>query len=352
MKRALIIGAGIAGATAARLLVDYGGYDVTVLEKTSFIGGACHDFYDIEHKCYIHEFGPHIFHTKDSAVWNFVNKFSEFKEYQHKVFTKVDGKYYSFPINLNVLSELFNTKVYSKEHAMTLINPAHFEKPANFEEAALNAVGEVIYEKFVKNYTEKQWKTSCKNLPAEVFKRVDIRFNYNDGYFENQFQGMPKYGYTNMISNMLTHDKIHIKFNSTITDFNEIPHDILIYTAGFDNLPYRSTKFTFKTKKAGQYAVVNTPQHPTQTRYTNFNVLHPLNDYSIEEKNVYCYETPAEINQYNKLYPISNKENLTIYENEKDKFLSRYPKAVLLGRLATYQYFDMDKVIEQVMVTI
>ena len=110
---------------------------------------------------------------------------------------------------------------------------------------------------------------------------------------------MPKYGYTNMISYMLTHNKIHIKFNSTITDFNEIPHDILIYTAGFDNLPYRSTKFTFKIKKTGQYAVVNTPQHPTQTRYTNFNILHPLNDYSIEEKNVYCYETPAEINQYN-----------------------------------------------------
>ena len=348
MKRALIIGAGIAGATAARFLAE-DGCKVIVLEKNSYVGGACHNSYDFEHKCYVHSFGPHIFHTKHQDVWNFVNKFSEFREYQHKVFTHVDGKYYSFPINLNVLSDLFKTKVYSKEHAMSLINPTHYENPSNFEEAALNAVGKTIYEKFVKNYTEKQWKTSCKNLPASIFKRVDIRFNYNDGYFENQFQGMPKYGYTNMISNMLNHEKIHVKLNSRVTDFNEIPHDILIYTGGFDNLPYRSTKFTFKTKKAGQYSVVNTPQHQTQTRYTNFNILHPSDDYSYNDKHVYCYETPAEINQYNKLYPISNKENLALYENEKDKFLSKYPKAKLLGRLATYQYYDMDNVILQAM---
>ena len=348
MNSALVIGAGIAGAAAARFLAE-DGYNVTVLEKNSYVGGACHDHLDEKHKCYVHDFGPHIFHTKDSAVWDFVNKFAEFKQYRHKVFTKVDDKFYSFPINLNVLSELFNTKIYSKEHALALINPAHFEKPANFEEAALNAVGEVIYEKFVKNYTEKQWKISCKELPVEVFKRVNIRFNYDDGYFENQYQGIPKYGYTNMIKNMLNHENIKVYLNSTVTNFNDIPHDLLVYTGGFDKLPYRSTKFEFRIDKADEYAVVNTPQHPTQTRYTNFNVLHSSEDYSTEKENVYCYEIPAEINQYNKLYPIATKENLEMCENEKDKFLSKYPKTIFLGRLATYKYFDMDKVIEQVL---
>ena len=119
--------------------------------------------------------------VRNTDIPFYINKYKsiyDIKQYCHKVFTKVDDKFYSFPINLNVLSELFNTKIYSKEHALALINPAHFEKPASFEEAALNAVGEVIYEKFVKNYTEKQWKISCKELPVEVFKRVNIRFNY------------------------------------------------------------------------------------------------------------------------------------------------------------------------------
>lgn len=169
------------------------------------------------------------------------------------------------------------------------------------------------------------------------------------GYFENQYQGMPSLGYTDMITNMLSHENIKIKFNTTLSDINMNRGDTLIYTGGFDGLPYRSTKFTIRRKNKGKYAVVNTPQHPTQTRYTNFNVLHPKNGIPTGDKHVYCYETPAEINEFNQLYPIETKENILLYNNKKDEFLSKYPNAILLGRLATYKYFDMDKVIKQVL---
>lgn len=182
MSNAIVIGAGIAGATAARLLAN-NKVNVTVIEKSDNIGGACGDVFSKKDNCFIHKFGPHIFHTSDKDVWDFVNKFSNFVSYQHKVFTYVDKKYYSFPINLNVLSQLFNTKVYSMEHAESLIDIIKFNNPKTFEEAALNSVGKTIYEKFVKNYTEKQWKMSCDKLSPDIFKRVNIRFNYNDRLF-------------------------------------------------------------------------------------------------------------------------------------------------------------------------
>ncbi len=348
MKNILIVGAGIAGATAANLLAK--NYKITVIEQNSYLGGACADIKNIKHNCYVHLNGPHIFHTTNDNVWQYVNRFSKFYEYQHKVFTYVDNKYYSFPINLNVLSDLFNTKIYSKEHAMSLINPTSYTNPKNFEEAALNSIGKTIYEKFVKNYTEKQWKTSCVNLPPDIFKRVDIRFNYNDGYFANQFQGMPTDGYSKMIENMLSDKNITIIYNTSLNNFDTSKYDILIYTGGFDDLPYRSTHFEFIEKEPNIYSVVNTPQHPTETRYTNFSVLHPINGIPSNNKHLYCHETPLNINEENQLYPIINKENLDLYNKKVKEFMAKYnnKNIILLGRLATYQYLDMDKVIEQV----
>lgn len=351
MKNILIVGSGIAGATAANLLANNN--KITVIEQNSYVGGACADIKNIEHNCFVHLSGPHIFHTTNKNIWDYVNQFSDFYNYQHKVFTYVDNQYYSFPINLNVLSDLFNTKVYSKEHALSLIDIIKFDNPKNFEEAALNSIGKTIYEKFVKNYTEKQWKTNCTKLSPDIFKRVDIRFNYNDGYFENQFQGMPKDGYSKLISNMLTHKNITIIFNTSLNNFNTTNFDLIIYTGGFENLPYRSTHFEYKVQNKNDYAVVNTPQHPSETRYTNFSVLHPINGIPCNNNHLYCYETPLNINEENQLYPINNIENNNLYLKKKNELIKKYNIPIIfLGRLATYQYLDMDKVIEQVIANV
>jgi UDP-galactopyranose mutase len=164
---------------------------------------------------------------------------------------------------------------------------------------------------------------------------------------------MPKEGYSKLISNMLTHKNITIIFNTSLNNFNTTNFDLIIYTGGFENLPYRSTHFEYKIQNKNDYAVVNTPQHPSETRYTNFSVLHPINGIPCNNNHLYCYETPLNINEENQLYPINNIENNNFYLKKKNELIKKYNIPIIfLGRLATYQYLDMDKVIEQVIANV
>ena len=193
MKNVLIVGCGISGATCARLLADK--YKITIIDKNDFIGGACYDYLSVDESCFIHKFGPHIFHTLNENVWNFINQFDEFNNYVHCVYTQVNNETYTFPINLNVISKLYNCNVYSKEDADKLIHDKYFENPKNFEEAAINSVGTKIYESFIKNYTKKQWNCDPKKLSTDIFKRIDIRYNYDNGYFRRHWEIVFNLGY-------------------------------------------------------------------------------------------------------------------------------------------------------------
>ena len=203
----LIVGSGISGATCARILAESNN-KITIIEKNAYIGGSCFDYLSEDLSCYIHKFGPHIFHTNNETVWKFITRFSTFNNYVHCVYTKVNNNIFTFPINLNVISKLYNKNVYSKEDVDNIIHDKYFENPKNFEEAAINSVGTKIYEHFIKNYTEKQWNCSAKDLPIEIFNRINIRYNFTNDYFPNQYQGQPIEGYTNLIKNMLNHKNI------------------------------------------------------------------------------------------------------------------------------------------------
>lgn len=342
MKNILIVGAGITGATCARILCNT--YNITVIDKANVIGGTCYDYLSEDQSCYIHKFGPHIFHTLNKNIWDFVNQFDNFNNYVHCVYTQVNNEIYTFPINLNVISKLFNTQIYSKQDADKLIHDKYFENPKNFEEAAINSVGTKIYNAFIKNYTQKQWNCNPKDLPVEIFNRINIRYNYDNGYFPNAYQGQPSHGYTNLIKNILDHKNIKVILNQNFETFNTNNFDLIIYTGSFNGLEYRSIYFDhFILTKNNNFSVLNTPNDEKITRITNFNILHKLKDSNIFN---YCKEFPAKNNQYNELYPIYSDKNLKIYQEKTNQLKDKYKNILFAGRLGLYKYFDMDKAIE------
>lgn len=346
MKNVLIVGAGISGATCARILAEKN-YNITVIDKNNFIGGNCYDYLSNDNSCFIHKFGPHIFHTSNKIVWDFVNKFSKFNNYVHCVYTKINDDIYTFPINLDVISKLFNTHIYSKDEADVLIHDIHFLRPQNFEQAAINAVGTKIYNTFIKNYTQKQWNCDPKQLSVQIFNRINIRYNFNNDYFPNQYQGQPITGYTNLIKNILNHKNIKIQLNKNFFTYNVEKYDLIIYSGSFDNLEYRSIKFNHYTLNTNNgFSVLNTPDDNKITRITNFNILHKISNTNINTIN-YCQQIPVKNNELNQLYPIYNEKNLTLYKNNVILMKKLYKNIVFIGRLGLYKYLDMDKAIQE-----
>lgn len=342
----LIVGSGISGATCARILAEKN-HKITIIDKNQFIGGNCYDYLSKDKSCYIHKFGPHIFHTCDKNIWDFINNFAEFNTYHHCVYTKVNDQIYTFPINLNVISQLFNCPVYSKQDVDVLIHDKHYNNPLNFQEAAINAVGTKIYQLFIKKYTENQWKCDPKQLSVDIFKRINIRYNFNNDYFQNQYQGQPKCGYTNLIKNICTHKNIQIILNQDFNTFNSSKYDLIIYTGSFQGLQYRSIYFQHYTQNVNnKYSVLNTPLDNKITRITNFNILHK-NFQSTTNIFNYCKQFPVQNNKFNELYPIINSKNLNIYNIRKQEMQKKYTNIIFAGRLGLYKYLNMDNAINQ-----
>lgn len=361
IKEYLVVGAGISGATFARLAAEKG-IRVTVIDKASIIGGAMADEYNTKYKCFKQIYGPHIFHCNNERVWKFVNYFSEFNEYCHYVKTVDKRKEYPFPINFETISKVFGKQFFDEETVKEFIkndivkyyvnSDLDLEHVGSFEDQCISMVGPTIYKKFFKNYTEKQWKTPCNELPADLLKRVPIRYNFDSTYFQVKYQGQPKNGYTTLIKSILNHKNISVLLDTNFFEFSKEElqqFDKIIFTGDFSNkIPYRSTEFIMKEERPSKFKryihpVVNLPNHKEYTRRTDFNLLCGEN---IKGKHLVCYEKPAEINEFNKLYPISAGQK--IYKDEMKKFLNKYNSLniILLGRLAQYQYFDMDKAIE------
>lgn len=331
------------GCTCARLLADKG-YTITLIDKNDFIGGICFDYLSEDQSCYIHKFGPHIFHTTHKSVWNFINQFSTFNNYQHKYYSQYQNKKYVFPINLNTISELFNVQVYSKDDVIKLIHDVDIKNPQNFEEAALNSVGTKIYNAFIKNYTLKQWQTDPKKLSVDIFKRINIKYDFNDNCFPNQYQGLPITGYTQLFKNMINHKNIKVILNQSFESLTNIKQfDCIIYTGGFKNLQYRSTRFIHFKDKPNQYSVINLPEDKLYTRITNFNILHK--NHSVENQHNYCKEMPLSNNEENELLPVLTNDNINYFKIKQNELKQKYNNILFIGRLATYTYIDMDQAI-------
>ncbi|HFU74679.1 MAG TPA: UDP-galactopyranose mutase, partial [Arcobacter sp.] len=211
-------GAGLSCAVIAREMAEQG-HDVVVYEERSHIGGNCYSKRDEETGVMIHVYGPHIFHTDNKEVWDYVNRFIAFKPYINRVKSTSQGQVFSLPINLHTINQYFK-KTLSPSEAKEFISSiadTSIDEPQSFEKQALKFIGKDLYEAFFKGYTLKQWGIDPKELPASILKRLPVRFNYDDNYFNHKYQGMPENGYTEMIKNIFDHPNIKIIVNTKFT---------------------------------------------------------------------------------------------------------------------------------------
>ena len=355
----LIVGAGLAGATFARTMTDKG-YSCMVLDKRVHIGGNIYSskLEGIE----VHQYGPHIFHTDNERVWKFINRFTEFNHFVYSPVANFHGKLYNLPFNMNTFYQLWGTKTPAE--AQRIINEQitgfRITEPTNLEEQALKLVGKDIYEKLVKGYTEKQWGTDCKELPAFIIRRLPIRFTYDNNYFNHPHQGIPKNGYTAMVEQMLSGIEVQLgvdflKHRETY----EKQSTCLVFTGPIDayydycygTLEYRSLHFETEVLSVGNYqGVAGMNFTDIETPYTRIvEHKHFLFGEGNPDRTVITREYPALWKQGKEpYYPINNDKNNALYEQYR-KRSEQEKKVIFAGRLGQYQYFDMDKVIESVL---
>ena len=264
----LCVGAGFSCAVIARELAQ-AGHQVTVIDQRPHTAGNCHSERDTETGVMVHRYGPHIFHTDNEKVWNYVRQFGEFMPFTNRVKAISGGQVYSLPVNLHTINQFYG-KTFSPTEAkewITKQSDQTITEPKTFEEQAMKFVGKDLYQAFFKGYTAKQWGVSPTQLPASILKRLPVRFNYDDNYFSHPFQGMPKNGYTDVVNNILNHENITVKLNTPFHSTMLLEYDHIFWSAPLDlwfnhefgRLGYRTLDFE-EVRATGDYqgnAVIN-----------------------------------------------------------------------------------------------
>ena len=359
----VVAGAGIFGSIIAEQLAKRG-EAVLVVEKRDHIAGNIYSYTDEETGIEVHKYGSHIFHTESDEVWDYITKFAEFNDYTHTVDTRHEGKLYPMPINLDTINLLYGTDMNAEEAEKFVAEEAAKENisdPQNFDEKGRSLVGSKLYEAFLKNYTEKQWHTSAKNLSAEILKRIPVRFSHDNRYFMTaKHQGIPKEGYTKMVANILANDLIEVR---TGVDFKDIQGEIaedakVIYCGQIDQLfdyelgvlPYRSLRFEEeKSENSLGEAVINEADaNVPYTRTHDYKYYQIHQPEVINQKMSYlCREYPTDFEKGGEAYyPVNNEESEALYQKYVELAKERYPNLILGGRLGTYRYWDMDVAIK------
>ncbi|WLR93133.1 UDP-galactopyranose mutase [Shinella zoogloeoides] len=359
-ERILIVGAGLSGAVIGRELALQG-HKVEIVDSREHIGGNCHTERDASTGVMVHVYGPHIFHTDDAEVWDYVNGFTTFLPYKNRVKTTSGGKVYSLPVNLHTINQFFG-KTFRPDEARAFIEEQAdktIADPQTFEEQALRFVGRDLYEAFFKGYTQKQWGCSPTELPASILKRLPVRFNYDDNYFFHKYQGMPENGYTEMIGRILDHPNITVKLATDFRREEADGFDHVFYSGPLDGyfdyelgrLGYRTLdfeRFTYDGDYQGcavmNYGDVAVPY----TRITEHKHFSPWE----EHKDSVCYREfsracePGDIPYY-PIRLVEEKAQLADYV----ALAEREAGVTFVGRLGTYRYLDMDVTIREALDT-
>lgn len=351
----LIVGSGLFGSVFANQAAKKG-HEVLVIDKREHLGG---NIYTENHDgIHVHKYGAHIFHTSDLHIWKYIKQFGEFNNYVNSPVANFRGEIYNLPFNMNTFSKMWSitTPMEAKKKISSQLLNLNEKKAANLEEQALSMVGTDIYQKLIKEYTEKQWGRKCDNLPPFIIKRLPIRFTFDNNYFNDKYQGIPTNGYTSIIKNMLEHPSITVKLETNYFNDKKIYDEWankIIFTGMIDEyfefeygrLEYRSLYFEhekFNIENATGNAVVNYTSH--QEKYTR-TIEHKHFNFGKQPFTIVTREYPTEWDK-DKIpyYPINNPENTYIYNKYKEK-ASKQSKVIFGGRLGTYAYLDMDKVI-------
>ncbi len=350
-KNVAIIGAGFSGAVIAHELAK-AGYKVEVFEARSHIAGNCHSERDAETNVMVHVYGPHIFHTDNEKVWAFVNRFGQFMPYTNRVKAITNDRVFTLPINLLTINQFFN-KTFRPAEAqefLASLGDKSIDNPVTFEDQALRFVGRELYEAFFKTYTVKQWGLDPTQLPASILKRLPVRFNYDDNYFNHKYQGMPKDGYTPIVEKLLDGDGITVHLNTPFDPANKGDYAHVFYSGPIDawfghsegHLPYRTLDFEVHRDR-GDYqgnAVINYCDNAKPyTRITEHKHFSPWE----QHEGTVCYLEYSRQCEANDIpyYPIrlaNDKLQLEKYV----RLANTETNVTFVGRLGTYRYLDMD----------
>ncbi|AWX83259.1 TPA: UDP-galactopyranose mutase [Klebsiella pneumoniae] len=359
-KNILIVGAGFSGVVIARQLAEQG-HHIRIIDQRDHIGGNSYDARDPQTDVMVHVYGPHIFHTDNETVWNYVTQHAEMMPYVNRVKATVNGQVFSLPINLHTINQFF-AKTCSPDEARALIaekGDRSILEPKTFEEQALRFIGKELYEAFFKGYTIKQWGMEPSQLPASILKRLPVRFNYDDNYFNHRFQGMPKLGYTKMIESIANHENITIELQQSFNAEEREQYDHVFYSGPLDafysyqygRLGYRTLdfeKFTWQGDYQGcavmNYCSLDVPY----TRITEHKYFSPWESH---EGSVCYKEYSRECGEKDiPYYPIRQMGEMALL----DKYLSlaeNEKNMTFVGRLGTYRYLDMDVTIAEALNT-
>lgn len=358
----LIVGSGLFGSVFAHEAAIRG-HQIKVIEKRNHIAGNIYTE-NIE-GINVHKYGAHIFHTDNKEIWDYVNQFAEFNRFTNSPVANYKGEIYNLPFNMNTFNKLWG--VITPEEAEAKIQSQRSilkgKKPENLEEQAISLVGTDIYEKLVKEYTQKQWGRPCNELPSFIIKRLPVRFVYDNNYFNDRYQGIPIGGYTQIVERMLNHENIDVELSTDFfekRDQYEKVYDKIIYTGMIDQyydyqygeLEYRSLKFETEIKNVQNYqgsAVVNYTDKVTP--YTRI-IEHKHFEFGRQDKTVITKEYPIEWHRRDEpYYPINNKKNNELFKKYY-ALAKEQDKVIFGGRLGTYRYYDMHMVMHAALVLV
>ncbi len=349
----LVVGAGLFGSVFA-FEMNKKGKKCLILEKRSHIGGNVYT-QKID-GINVHIYGAHIFHTKNKDIWDYINKFSDFNNYRNQVIANYKEDIFSLPFNMYTFNKIWGVvtpkeaerKIEEQVKELGIINPK------NLEEQAISLVGIDIYKKLIEGYTEKQWGKECKDLPSFIIKRIPVRYTYDNNYFNDQYQGIPKNGYTSIIEKML--EGIEVKLNTNFFDNRDFWEKIstkIIFTGMIDeyydycfgDLEYRSLKFQMESLNTENYqgnAVVNYTDK--EVPYTRI-IEHKYFDFIDSKKTVISKEYPIKYRRGKEpYYPVNDEKNNNLY-NQYSNLAKKQENVIFGGRLGLYKYYDMDQII-------
>lgn len=356
MSDIVIAGAGLFGLTVAERLAA-AGRKVLVVDRRDHIGGNAYSEMDPETGIEVHRYGAHIFHTSNETVWEYVNRFTSFTSYQHRVYTKRRNEVFPMPINLGTINQFFRAAL-GPEEARDYI-AAHAREvtgePANLEEKAISLIGRPLYEAFVKGYTAKQWQTDPTELDASIISRLPVRYDYNNRYFSDRHEGLPVDGYTAWFERMIDSPNIEVRLGTALEDLAwSVGATPLVYTGALDAwfnyaegpLSWRTCDFEWEVKDVGDFqgtSVMNeADEYTPYTRTHEFRHFHPERDYRTDKTIIAReYSRFADVSD-EPYYPVN-----TDTDREKLKIYREYARDVerhgvhFGGRLGSYVYWDM-----------
>ncbi|KQX06402.1 MULTISPECIES: UDP-galactopyranose mutase [unclassified Leifsonia] len=363
----LVVGAGFFGLTVAERAAEELGLKVMVIDRRSHIGGNAYSAPDPETGIEVHQYGAHLFHTSNKSVWDYVNRFTQFTDYRHRVYTEYHGEVYPLPINLGTINQFFRS-AHSPAEARALIAEQAKEfstaDAANLEEKGISLIGRPLYEAFIRDYTSKQWQTPATELPAEVISRLPVRYTYDNRYFNDTYEGLPVDGYTAWIEKMADHPNIEVRLDTDFFDESQewnkaatVGRLPIVYTGPIDRyfdyeggeLSWRTLDFEREVVETGDfqgtpvmnYADADVPY----TRIHEFRHFHPERDWYPKDRTVIMREYSRFASHDDEpYYPVNtaaDREALLAYRE-----LQSGEDAVFFGgRLGTYQYLDMHMAI-------